>query len=229
MNPLLFGCLACLAAFPLFPARAAAAGTVPLDVELKVTDKEYHPLAGVPVRLVFGGPDWQAPDAGVKVVTPDDGIVKFTAPAVIDRRWSSVNIGFTPLRMPVRVDHLSLAAELIFTMPKREGGDVDHRFLYTAYIERLSDGDSFTEDLDKVYQAGPDGRFTKLIGGNAAGPNFDGMIGGWKLDAAGYRMWNHMLAPNGDAEPGNAAPKDAPTGWTLQLGLMRFPKPVIMK
>ena len=141
MNPLLFGCLACLAAFPLFPARVMAAGTVPLDVELKVTDHDYKPLAGVPVRLVFGLPDWQSPDAGVKVVTGDDGIVKFTADAVIERRWSSVNVGFTPLRMPVRVDHLSLAAELVFTMPKREGGDVDHRFLYSAYIERLSGGD----------------------------------------------------------------------------------------
>jgi hypothetical protein len=223
MNSLMFGCLACLAAFPLFPARAAE-GTVPLDVELKVTDQDYHPLAGVPVRLVFGGPDWQAPDAGVKVVTPDDGIVKFTAPAVIDRRWSSVNIGFTPLREPVRVDHLSLAAELIFTMPKREGGDVDHRLLYTAYIERLSDGDCFTEDLDKVYEAGPDGRFTKLVGSNAAGPNFDGMIDGWKLaGGAGYRIWNSMLAPVEDS----SADKSAPKRWTLQLGLMRKPKPVI--
>src|ERR1700744_3108356 len=93
MNSLMFGCLACLAAFPLFPARVLAAGTVPLDVELTVTDQDYHPLARVPVRLGFGGPDGEAPDAGVKVVTPDDGIVKFTAPAVIDRRWSSVNIG----------------------------------------------------------------------------------------------------------------------------------------
>src|ERR1700744_2923463 len=120
MNSLMFGCLACLAAFPLFPARVLAAGTVPLDVELKVTDQDYHPLAGVPVRLVFGGPDWQGPDGGGEGGTPDARSAKLTAPAVIDRRWSSVNIGFTPLRMPVRVDHLSLAAEMIFTMPKRE-------------------------------------------------------------------------------------------------------------
>ena len=127
MKPALFGCVACLAAVPFFPLRAAA-GTVPLDVELKVTDEEYHPLAGVPVRLVFGLPDWQAPDAGIRVVSGDDGTVKFTTQAVIERRWSSSNIGFTPFRMPFRADHLSLAAELVFTVPKRDGGDIDHHF-----------------------------------------------------------------------------------------------------
>lgn len=223
MKPALFGCLACLAAVPFFPLRAAA-GTVPLDVELKVTDEEYHPLAGVPVRLVFGLPDWQAPDAGIRVVSGDDGTVKFTTEAVIERRWSSSNIGFTPFRMPFRAGHLSLAAELVFTVPRRDGGDFDHHFLYTADIDRLPDGDCSTDDLDKVYEAGPDGRFSKLVGSNAAGPNFDGVIDGFRLGGAGYRMWNSMLEPAADT-PSGVAPKS----WTLQLGLMRRPKPRIVQ
>jgi hypothetical protein len=223
MKPALFGYLACLAAVPFFPLRAAA-GTVPLDVELKFTDEEYHPLAGEPVRLVFGLPDWQAPDAGIRVVTGDDGTVKFTTQAVIERRWSSSNIGFTPFRMPFRADHLSLATELVFTVPRRDGGDIDHHFLYTADIDRLPDGDCSTDDLDKVYEAGPDGRFTKLVGSNAAGPNFDGVIDGFRLGGAGYRMWNSMLEPAADT-PSGVAPKS----WTLQLGLMRRPKPRIVQ
>jgi len=223
MKPVLLGCLACLASFPFLVARAAG-GTVPLDVELKVTDKDYHPLAGVPVRLVFGLPDWEAPDAGIRVVTGDDGTVKFTTEAVIERRWSSSNIGFTPLRMPFRADHLRLAVELTFTVPKRDGGDADHHLLYTADIDRLPDGDCSTDDLDKVYEAGADGRFTKLVGSNAAGPNFDGLIDGWRLSSAGYRMWNSMLEP---AEAAASGDNTAPKAWKLQLGLMRYPKPVI--
>ncbi len=40
-----------------------------LDVELKLTDEDYRPLSGVPLRLVFGTGDWQALDAGIRIVT----------------------------------------------------------------------------------------------------------------------------------------------------------------
>src|SRR5580700_4244507 len=62
MKLLLLGSVACLATAVLFLLlRGSSAAAVPLDVELKVTDEDYHPLAGVPVRLVFGTRDWQAP------------------------------------------------------------------------------------------------------------------------------------------------------------------------
>ena len=35
-------------------------------------------------------------------------------------------------------------------------------------------------------EAGPDGAFTKLVGSNAAGPNFDGRVDGWNLSSAGH-------------------------------------------
>jgi hypothetical protein len=88
MNSILYGCLACLAATPFVLARGAEGGTVPLDVEFKLTDREYRPLAGVPLRLVLGIEDWQAADAGVRIVTGEDGAARFTTQAVIDRsQW----------------------------------------------------------------------------------------------------------------------------------------------
>ncbi|MGY8664739.1 hypothetical protein Q3C01_20615 [Bradyrhizobium sp. UFLA05-109] len=206
-----------------FSATAVSAGdTIPLDVELKLTDQDYQPLAGVPVRLVFGTADWQVPNSGTRVTTADDGTARFAAQAVIDRRWNFRNIGFTPFSMPFRADHLFLAAELEFAIPRRDGGDAVHRFLYTADIDRMPDGDCSTFDLDKVYEAGPDGRFTKLVGSNAAGPNFDGMIEGWKLGSAGYRMWDYMLTPVKDELTGTRK-------WHLKLGLMRRPKPILVQ
>jgi hypothetical protein len=199
--------------------RGASAAAAPLDVDFKLTDENYQPLAGVPLRLVLGVGDWQAADAGVRIVTGPDGIAKFTTHAVVDRRWQFSNIGFTPLSMPFRADHISIAAELEFAMPKRDGGDTVHRWLYTAEINRDSGGDCSTDDLDKVYEVGPDGRFTKLVGANAAGPNFHTLIDGWILSNAGYKLWNFMLAPD-DA---SAAEKR----WQLKLAIMRRPKPVL--
>jgi hypothetical protein len=54
MNGLLRACLAVLAATPLLFAGAAAAETMTLDVEFKLTDPDYRPLAGVTVSLVLG-------------------------------------------------------------------------------------------------------------------------------------------------------------------------------
>jgi hypothetical protein len=221
MKRLLLGALAGLAAvaFWLLLIGAAPGEPVPLDVELKFTDENYRPLPGERIRLVFGLKDWQAPDAGVRIVTAQDGTAQFAMQALVDRRWIFVNIGFTPLSMALRADHVAIALELPFVMPQRQGDDMVHRWLYTADIDRLSGGDCRTDDLDKVYEAGPDGKFTKLVGTNAAGPNFDGLVDGWRLSSAGYKLWDFSLEP---AE-GQALNKS----WHLKLGLMRKPKPVI--
>jgi len=192
---------------------------VPLDVEFKLTDSEYGPLAGVPVRLVLGAADWQAPDAGVRIVTAADGGARFTTPARIGRRWSSSAIGFTGLSMPFRADYLALAAELTFALPRRNGDDVIHRWLYTAEIDRMPDGDCSSLDLDEVYDAGPDGRFTKHLGSNASGPNFNTRVDGWMLSSAGYQLSDFLLH-RGDGDGGNER-------WRLRLGIKRMPKPVL--
>ena len=224
MTLVLFGCLGgavCLAGVALLLWRVSAAKAVPLDVAFKLTDTDYHPLAGVPVRLVFGTPDWAAPDAGTRIVTDHDGAARFTTQAVVDRRWGSSNVGFTPLRVLFRADHVALAIELAFVMPTRDGSETVHRWLYTADIDRMPDGDCRTDDLDRVYDAGPDGRFTRLIGANAAGPNFSGLIDGWKIDSAGYKLWDFMLSRVGAAPQGQSQDP----AWHLKLAIMRKPKP----
>jgi hypothetical protein len=87
-------------------------------------------------------------------------------------------------------------AELPFVLPKKGGDDIVHRWLYTADIDRMPDGDCSTDDLDDVYEAGIDGRFSKLIGTNAAGPNFNTVVDGWQLSGAGYQLWEFMLEPD---------------------------------
>ena len=106
-------------------------------------------------------------------------------------------------------------------VPQKTGDDLVHRWLYTADIDRLPDGDYNTDDLDNVYDRGTGGAFTKLVGRNAAGPNFDGLVDGWRLDAAGYKLSDFMLKA-----PEAAAP-DGP--WHLKLALKRMPKPVLVQ
>jgi hypothetical protein len=224
MRRILFGGLAAaaaLAAVLLVAMRFWPARSVALDVAFTLTDLNNQPLPGVPVRLVFGGKGWQARDAGVRIVTAADGTARFTTAAAIDRRWTFVNIGFTGLSMPVRADHLPIALELAFVVPQKNGGDVVHRWLYTADIDRLPDGDCTSDDLDNVYDRDGGGAFTKLIGRNGAGPNFDGLVDGFRLDAAGYKLSNFMLTAPA------AAPPDQP--WHLKLGLVRKPKPVLVR
>jgi hypothetical protein len=218
MNGLLRACLVVLAATPLLMARAAEAGPMMLDVEFKLTDPDNHPLAGVPVRLVLGVADWQAPDAGVRIVTADDGTARFTTEAAIERRWHWTNVGFTPLSIPSRVDHLAIAAELERVLPRKDGSEATYHWLYTAEISRFRDGDCSTDDIDDIYQAGPDGRFTKLIGSGATSPDFQMMIDGLFLTGGGYKLWDFMLSRSKDGADGH---------WHLKLGLARLPKPVL--
>ena len=224
MRRILFGGLAVaavLAAVLFVAMRGWSARTVALDVAFTLTDQNNQPLPGVPVRLVFGGKDWQAPDAGVRIVTAADGTARITTAAVVDRRITLVNIGFTGLSMPVRADHLPLALELAFVVPQKNGADIVHRWLYTADIDRLPDGDCTSDDLDNVYDLGTGGAFTKRIGRNAAGPNFDGLVDGFRLDAAGYKLSDFTLAAPDTATPGEP--------WHLKLGLVRKPKPVLVQ
>jgi hypothetical protein len=218
MNSLLRAGLAALAATPLLFAGAAAAETVALDVAFRLTDPDDRPLAGVAVRLVLGVVDWQAPDAGVRIVTGDDGTARFTTPAIIDRRWHWTNAGFTPFSIPSRVDHLAIAAELERVLPRRDGGEATYHWLYTADVVRFRDGDCSTDDIDAIYQAAPDGRFTKLLGTGATGPDFQMMVDGLVLTGGGYKLSDFMLSRPEDGTGGH---------WHLKLDLMRLPKPVL--
>jgi len=219
MKLILLGGLICLVVAAFVVVRSGAARTVTLDVEFKLTDIDYHPLAGEPLRLVLGAKDWQSAAAGIRIVTAADGTAKFTTQALIDRRWKSSNIGFTGLSMPVRTDHIAIAAELPYVLPKKGGDDIVHRWLYTADIDRLPDGDCSSDDLDDVYEPGPDGRFSKLLGTNAAGPSFQALVDGWLLSGAGYQMSDFLLEPDKTDATGQR--------WHLKLALKRMRKPVL--
>jgi hypothetical protein len=219
MKLILLGGVICFAVAALVIMRTGAGRTITLDVDFKLTDIDYKPLAGVPLRLVLGAKDFKAREAGVRIVTAADGTAKFTTQALIDRRWNFTNIGFTPFSMPFRADHIAVAAELTFAMPRKDADDIIHHWLYTADIDRLPDGDCSSDDLDKVYEAGPDGSFSALVGSNAAGPNFHTLVDGWILSNAGYQMWDFELEPD----------KNDPKGrhWHLKLAIKRMPKPVL--
>jgi hypothetical protein len=223
MRRILFAGLAVAAvlAAVLLAMRGWSARTVTLDVAFTLTDQNNAPLPGVPVRLVFGGKNWQAPDAGARIVTAADGTARVTTAAVVERRLTFVNIGFTGLSMPVRTDHLPIALELAFTVPQKTGADLVHRWLYSADVDRLPDGDCTSDDLDNVYDLGTGGAFTKRIGRNAAGPNFDGLVDGFRLDAAGYKLSDFMLRAPAAAAAGEP--------WHLKLVLKRMPKPRLVQ
>jgi hypothetical protein len=118
-----------------------------------------------------------------------------------------------------RADHIAVAAELPFVMPRKGGDDIIHRWLYTAEIDRMPDGDCSTDDLDSVYESGTDGRFNKLVGTNASGPNFQTLVDGWILSNAGYQMWDFELEPDKADGAGQS--------WHLKLPVKRMPKPAL--
>jgi hypothetical protein len=193
----------------------ARAQNVTLDVEFKLTDLEYKPLPGQAVRLVFGADkDWQAPNVGNRFVTDANGQAVFTVPTVLDRRWTSVPIGFTGLSKPTRADHLQIAAELERVLPGMDSGkDLILRQLYKMDVDVLPGGDCATSDFTDVYLPDAQGRFGKPVPRTGMTiPNSGGLV----LTGIGYQTWDHQLG----------AVDEAKTHWKLKLAFKRNPPPV---
>jgi hypothetical protein len=191
----------------------ARTSAVPLAVDFQLTDLDYKPLVGRPVRLIFGeGQDWQAPTIGHRIVTADDGKAHFTADVVLERRWRSVNVGFTPIRVPMRTDHLLIAAELERVIPVGPGGaDLTLPMLYRMDVDRFRDGTCSTFGFVAMYTADATGRFVNRVP-PAGYPVPDS--GGLVLFGEGYATWDNLLEPS---EGG---------GWKIKLGFKRYPPPV---
>jgi hypothetical protein len=188
---------------------------VSLDVHFKLTDMEYKPLPGQPVRLVFGAAkDWQDPNSGDRFVTDANGEAVFNTKAVLDRRWTSVPVGFTGLSKPVRADHLQIAAELERVLPGVSAGkDLTVHQLYKMDVDVLPGGDCATYDFTDVYLPDAHGRFTNALPQPGMTiPNSGGLI----LSGIGYQTWEHQLSPADEAR----------THWSLKLALKRLPPPV---
>lgn len=123
---------ACLVLSLLFPMRLHGQA-IQLEVQFKLTDLEYHPLAGQKVRVVLGNEDWQAASAGHAFQTDANGEGHFTAPAVLDRRWRRPLGALVSLPgLPEHTVHILAAAELDY------GG---HRRLHAVDLCRFKNGD----------------------------------------------------------------------------------------
>ena len=75
------------------------------------------------------------------------------------------------------------------------------------------------KEASTPYEPGADGQFSKLLGSNAAGPNFETVVDGWLLSSAGYQLWEFMFEPDKADVTGDH--------WHLKLAIKRRPKPVL--
>ncbi len=194
---------------------------VPLDVDFKLTDLEYAPLAGVPVRLVFGaGKDWQGADAGNRIVTADNGEARFTTTAFIEREWRTTSFFFVPV--PGRVNHLMIAAELERSLPlDDQGKQWSARFLHTMDIYSYGDGHCVTNEFMNLYRKDESGCFAQPVPRAPLPAGSPGTawkvpeLGNQLLWGMGYKPSNFSLRPDASGQ-----------GWTLKLAIARLPLPV---
>ncbi len=201
-------------------AGAAHAESITLAVTLKLTDDDYKPLANQSVRLTFSGQDWRSPNAGQRVVTDANGVAHFTAVVQIDTQAQSRNVGMTPFSVPVRTDHLLIAAELPRVLSV-DGHEKVFHWLYTENVFRYSSGETSGGYIDSIFGKGPQGRFDKQLEPNLSVVHMaqrtdpeQRAIGGDE----GYVPTDFLLDRD---DTDKAHPR-----WTLSLGFKRMPRPL---
>jgi hypothetical protein len=198
----------------------ARAQTVSIDVEFKFTDLDYKPLPRENMRVVFGAAQgWQNPDSGHKFVTDEKGEARFTTTGLVDKRWRSKPVGFTPFSVPVRTEHMMIAAELEHKLQLTKDGEVRvFHWVHTMDID-CTQGECATTDFTALYTPDATGRFTQQP------PRYGAQNDGWKipelkgmvLAGMGYQPWDFLMTPN---------PADPEHKRKLKLAFKRFPPPV---
>jgi len=184
---------------------------VPLEVQFKLTDLNYAPIAGVPVRVAFGPPaTWQSPGSGTRFVTDAAGASTFSTSAPIEPQAKTRPTNFVDslTARPQPADHLAIAAELPY---------MTFRWMYVAEIWRFRNGDLLTEGVS-VYTPDDRGLFTRKTPRSKDGGWLMADLKGLVLTTPGHDMWDYKLEPIGDAAN--------PSGWRLQLAFKRSPEPI---
>lgn len=201
----------------------ASAQTTPIDVEFKLLDlvdryRPPEPLPHATVRLVLGaGPDWQDADTGYRFTTDAHGEAHFTLDGVIDTRWRSRNIGFTPFSWPARSEHLQVAVELDHEFPAaNDRPPKTFRWLLTMDIDRFREGTCSTSGFLAILTPDAAGRFTKPL---ARQPGTES----WKVpELDGLVIWGMSYQV---ADFGLGVSEADPARRTLSFAVKRLPRP----
>lgn len=188
-------------------ATTAAAQTVPLDVSFMLTDLGNKPLAGVPVRIVFGSDQgWERANVGRRIVTDAKGEAHFTAPVVIDKKLRKMPTNFVDslFSMPKQTDHLLVAAEMEYA---------GFHWLYVVEVARFAGGDTMLDDFF-VRTRDAHGDFTHVVREDNQGWKMP-ELGGLVLTGPGYQPSDFLLEHN-----------TAKNQWKLHLAFKRSPPPI---
>ncbi len=200
------------ALFGTVALAAASAQSMPavLDVSLKLTDLDYKPLPGVPVRVVFGSEStWQQPGAGHRIVTDAKGEAHFSARVDLEEKMKKAPTNFVGslLSGPQKTHYLRIGAEMTY---------FENPWLYTVDLFRFPGGDTLLDD-NSVYTRDERGAFTRLAKQDKNGWTMADMAG-LVLTMPGFEAWNFALDPD-PADP-------ARQRWTLKLAFKKAPAPV---
>lgn len=184
---------------------------VTLDVSFKLTDIDYKPLPGVPVRLVFAcDKDWQSPKSGYRFQTDDKGEAHLTANVTLDKRLRRIPTNFVDslLSTPKPMDHLSMGAELSY---------MDFPALYMVDVLLLPDRSTAMQDSFFLYTADQSGNFSHKVWPreyHSVRPDLKNVV----LRGPGFEPWDYMLQPVPDDATGRK--------WALKLAFKKTPPPI---
>ncbi len=193
------------------PAASVQRTSVALRVRFTLTDLDYRPIAGAPVRVVFGSdPGWQRQDSGYRFLTDAKGEHRFEARVNLDKQPRKLPTNFVSslLSGPQLTDHLLIGAELEYTT---------FSWLYTVDIYRFPGGDDVLLDGESVWTRDSHSDFTRKASHDADGWRMAD-LGNLVLTSPGHQPWNFMLQPD--------PTEKAETQWTLDMAFKRSPAPI---